>query len=69
MAGGMTEIKVISAGVVGVIIVLHNVKKSLHFWFKNEKNLRLNWDYSETKKKKSLSVRTELQVLFLVRWI
>lgn len=31
MAGGRTEIKVISAGVVGVNIVLHNVKKSLHF--------------------------------------
>ena len=31
MVGGRTEIKVISAGVVGVNIVLHNVKKSLHF--------------------------------------
>ena len=31
MAGGRTEFKVISAGVVDVNIVLHNVKKSLHF--------------------------------------
>ena len=52
MADGRTEVKVVSAGVVDVNIVLHNVKKSLHFWFKNDKNLRLNWDYSETKKKK-----------------
>ena len=31
MAGGRTEVKVVSAGVVDVNIVLHNVKKSLHF--------------------------------------
>ena len=37
MAGGRTEIKVISAGVVGVNIVLHNVKKSYIFDLKMRK--------------------------------